>query len=103
MGGTKAIKSNETSDRKPLILRYSTTALIVGPIRLFRASQCIPQVAGFWRAPVQIQGFRKRGFDSVLVSGGWTREREFFIDNLLVRIHFIIEVIWWTGLAPWDF
>jgi len=29
-------------------------------------------------------------------------EREFFIDNLLVRIHFII-MIWWTGLAPWEF
>jgi len=29
-------------------------------------------------------------------------EREFFIDNLLVRIHFIIEMIWWTGLAPWE-
>ena len=26
-------------------------------------------------------------------------EREFFNDNLLVRIHFIIEMIWWTGLA----
>jgi len=23
-------------------------------------------------------------------------------DNLLVRIHFIIEMIWWTGLAPWE-
>ena len=31
------------------------------------------------------------------------REREFFIDNLLLRIHFIIEMIWWTGLAPWEF
>ena len=30
-------------------------------------------------------------------------EREFFIDDLLVRIHFIIEMIWWTGLAPWEF
>ena len=30
-------------------------------------------------------------------------ERESFIDNLLVRIHFIIEMIWWTGLAPWEF
>jgi len=30
-------------------------------------------------------------------------EREFFTDNLLVRIHFIIEMIWLTGLAPWDF
>ena len=28
-------------------------------------------------------------------------EIEFFIDNLLVRIHFIIEMIRWTGLAPW--
>jgi len=31
------------------------------------------------------------------------REREFFIDNLLVRIHFIIVMIRWTGLAPWEF
>jgi len=30
-------------------------------------------------------------------------EREFFIDNLLVRIHVIIEMIRWTGLAPWEF
>ena len=33
-----------------------------------------------------------------------TTEREFFfIDNLLIRIHFIIVMIWWTGLAPWEF
>ena len=25
------------------------------------------------------------------------------MDNLLVRIHFIIEMIWWTGLAQWEF
>ena len=30
-------------------------------------------------------------------------KREFFIDNLLVRIHFIIVMIGWTGLAPWEF
>ena len=30
-------------------------------------------------------------------------EREFFIDNLLVLIHFIIVMIRWTGLAPWEF
>ena len=30
-------------------------------------------------------------------------EREFFIDNLLVRIHFIIEMMKWTGLARWQF
>jgi len=34
---------------------------------------------------------------------GQTREKEFFIDNLLVRIHFIIVMIQWTGLASWDF
>ena len=30
-------------------------------------------------------------------------ERKFFIDNLLVRIHDIIVMIKWTGLAPWEF
>ena len=30
-------------------------------------------------------------------------EIEFFIVNLLVRIHLIIVMIRWTGLAPWDF
>jgi len=30
-------------------------------------------------------------------------ERECCIDNLLVRIHFIIVMIRWTGLTPWDF
>ena len=30
-------------------------------------------------------------------------KREFFIDNLLVRIHSIIVMIRWTGLAPWEF
>ena len=42
----------------------------------------------------------------------WRRQRvlhpspclleSFFIDNLLVRIHFIIVMIRWTGLAPWE-
>ena len=27
-------------------------------------------------------------------------ESEFCVDNFLVRIHFIVEMIWWTGLAP---
>ena len=30
-------------------------------------------------------------------------QMEFFIDNLLVRMHFIIVMIGWTGLAPWEF
>ena len=28
------------------------------------------------------------------------REAQFLIGNPLVRIHLIIEMIWWTGLAP---
>ena len=30
-------------------------------------------------------------------------KRVFLIDNLLVRIHLIIVMIRWTGLAPWGF
>ena len=30
-------------------------------------------------------------------------QKEFFIDNLLVQIHYIIVMIEWTGLAPWEF
>ena len=30
-------------------------------------------------------------------------ERERVIDNLLVRVHFIIVMIRWTGLARWEF
>ena len=30
-------------------------------------------------------------------------QREFLIGNLLVRVHFIIGMIWWTGLAPCEF
>ena len=30
-------------------------------------------------------------------------EREIFVNNLQARIHLIIEMIWWTGHAPWEF
>jgi len=30
-------------------------------------------------------------------------QKEFFIENLLVRIHCIIVMVRWTGLAPWEF
>jgi hypothetical protein len=39
----------------------------------------------------------------VLMIGVNGEERGFFIDDLLVRIHFIILIIRWTGLAPWKF
>ena len=31
------------------------------------------------------------------------RVRGFFIDNLLVQFFLIIEMVWWTGLAPYKF
>ena len=29
-----------------------------------------------------------------------SQKRGLFIDNLLVQIHLIIEMVWWTGLVP---
>jgi len=46
------------------------------------------------RQPVQR---RRRLFQACALR---LKEKEFFIDNLLVRIHFIIVMIRWTGLAP---
>ena len=46
------------------------------------------------------------GEKCVLITGSKPtigKEREFFIDNLLVRIHFIIVMMRWTCLAPWEF
>ena len=57
------------------------------------------------------QGWRVRGFSccrnaphpgAFSVQNWRVGGREFFIDNLLVRIHIIIVMIRWTGLAPWE-
>jgi hypothetical protein len=32
-----------------------------------------------------------------------SRERESLIDNLLAQIRFMMVMISWTGLAPWEF
>jgi len=32
----------------------------------------------------------------------YPRQREFLIEKLLVRIHFIIVMVRWAGLAPWE-
>ena len=47
--------------------------------------------------------FSKTQFARVTWHGSAGEEREFIIDKLLVRTHFIIGMIWWTGLAPWEF
>ena len=45
-----------------------------------------------------------RDFDNAMKQRPvYEREREHFIDNLLVRAHCIIVMIRWTGLAPWEF
>jgi len=72
----------------PLSLCFSTRALPFGH-NTGRACQRLTKL-------VQPVNFDNTGRAS-------QREREFFIDNLLVRIHFIIVMIRWTGLAPWEF
>ena len=55
-------------------------------------------------------GFRVSGFGvtsavlsmALAISTSDPGERQFFIDNLLVRIDFVIVMIRWTGLAPWE-
>ena len=44
-----------------------------------------------------------RGAAILLGPSHGTLQREFCIDNLLVRIRYIIVMIKWTGLAPWEF
>ena len=49
------------------------------------------------------KSFLSRIHRSRLVSPGHENphpEKEFFVDNLLVRIHLIIVMVRWTGLAP---
>jgi len=45
----------------------------------------------------------RRSCSMLALSTAPCKDRDFFIDNLLVRIHFIIAMIRWTGLAPWEF
>ena len=56
---------------------------------MYVCAAAVPHGGGLWRQPRRLPRTRS--------------ERVFLIDNLLVRIHFIIEMIWWTGLAPWEF
>ena len=56
-------------------------------------------VKGALRADAGDRGWEQAVPARLLLS----REREFFIDNLLVRNQFIVVMIRWTGLAPWEF
>ena len=61
-----------------------------------------PEIGIIWKeqAPpgVFLMGVTRRG---VMMRRG--REREFCIDNLLVRVHRIDWMTWLTGRAPWEF
>ena len=46
---------------------------------------------------------KKKDQSTVVGRSGRRPERVFFVDNLLVRIHFIIVMIRRTGLVPWEF
>ena len=46
-------------------------------------------------------GYSRNSFDAYCVAH--LSEKDFFIDNLLVRIHHITVMNKWTGLAPWEF
>ena len=74
-------------------------------IRLHRFGFRIFTVSGF--------GFRVSGSPLEWPSRGgghprprrrpkWYLKGEFFIDNLMVRIHINIVMIWWTDLASWE-
>ena len=51
-------------------------------------------IGGSAFSPSMIAAFKEKGASS--------QGTEFLIDNLLVQIHFIIVMIRWTGLAPWE-
>ena len=53
--------------------------------------------------PSQTSGFKNEPSLFNVTTAPDLGEKEFFIDNLLVRNHFIIVMIRWTGLAPWEF
>jgi len=62
---------------------------------------------GYFRTGFWSEGAERFTFPAILDLPANTKvsseQREFFIDNPLVRIHFIIVLIRWTGLAPWEF
>ena len=58
-----------------------------------------PRLASYFVLPPETA----KGKSGHVLNGRSQREGEFFIDNLLVQIHFIIVIIGWTGLAPWEF
>ena len=67
------------------------------------ASQRLTLTSDFRQESVEKKTAQVQRLTSALAQAKYIPHREFFlIDNLLVRIHFIIVMIRWTGLAPWS-
>ena len=63
----------------------------------------VSRVSDFeFRRNLRISAFNSGSRVSGLGSRTVRTEKELFTDNLLVLIHFIVEMIRWTGLAPWE-
>ena len=73
-------------------------ALLQGPVGGAFSCKCGTPVPHGW-APHE----GPRGGHAPVPESSRPGESELFLDNLLVRIHLVIEMCWWAGLAPWDF
>ena len=92
---------------------YRGTSLIRKHPPLGTYSRPMPRaIWGSWRDGLflmsEVPLYLRKGVDlgegGVLEREDQRRDhRDVFIDNLLVRVHFIIVMIRWTGLAPWAF
>ena len=52
---------------------------------------------------LRVDGVKRRAHPHLLLERHLRGWREFFIRNLPVRVHIIIVMIGWTGLASWEF
>ena len=68
---------------------------------VFRVLCLVSRVSDFeFRRNLRISAFNSGSRVSGLGSRTVRTEKELFTDNLLVLIHFIVEMIRWTGLTP---
>jgi len=70
--------------------------------RQFKPDQIQTELIQTWLFPAAGSSLNYFGRNLIRLGLRGCTEREFLIDNLLVRIHFIIAMIRWTGLAPWE-
>ena len=101
------LSDKETSPRKASPTRNIAFRLRAKREQLEKCERLSPDIQGqnLALAVLQVASSLDSGYlqQARVFSRRRERAREFFIDNLLVRIHVIIEMIWWTSLTPWDF